>query len=235
MRSKQPRIIAYYRVSTVRQGASGLGLEAQQEAVRAYARENRVKVLTAYTEVESGKNGDRPELKRAIGHARRSKATLVVAKLDRLARNVAFLSGLMENGFDFVACDFPNVNRLTVHVISAFAEDEARRISQRTREALAAAKRRGVLLGSARPGHWDDPARRQARIDGLAKGRKRSAEVRRQRAHERVADLVAPIAKWRDAGLSYAKIATRLTEAGHTTARGKQWTPNAVRRVSLLS
>ena len=146
-------LIAYFRVSTKQQGASGLGLEAQKAAVENHAKANGLTILASYTEVESGKRADRPKLAAAIAHARRAKAKLIIAKLDRLARNVAFLSKLMDSGLDFLAVDNPNANRLTVHILAAVAEDEARRISERTKAALTAAKVRGTLLGSARPGH----------------------------------------------------------------------------------
>ncbi len=142
---KNPAVkaIAYYRVSTARQGQSGLGLEAQQAAVAAFC-----EPIETYTEVETGKRSDRPELQRAIAACKRMGATLVVAKLDRLARNVAFVSTLMESGVEFVACDNPTANRLTVHILAAVAEDEARRISERTKAALAAYKARGGTLGN---------------------------------------------------------------------------------------
>src|SRR5690349_2260256 len=119
-------VIAYYRVSTARQGQSGLGLEAQQAAIAAYARQCGAEIVKFYTEVESGKRSDRPELLKALAHAKSIGATLVVAKLDRLGRNVAFLSSLMESGVEFVACDNPSANRLTLHILAAVAENEAR-------------------------------------------------------------------------------------------------------------
>ena len=145
------KLIAYYRVSTARQGVSGLGLEGQVAAVEEYARATGGALLRAYTEVESGKRNDRPELARALADCNDQSAVLVIAKLDRLARNVYFLSGLMEAGVEFVCCDMPSANRLTLHILAAVAEDEARRISERTKAALAAYKARGGLLGSARP------------------------------------------------------------------------------------
>ena len=137
------KYVAYYRVSTARQGQSGLGLEAQQSAVESFC-----EPIESFTEVESGKLKQRPELMRAIAACKRHKAILVVAKLDRVARNVAFVSTLMESGVEFIACDNPNANRLTIHILAAVAEDEASRISERTKAALAAAKRRGVVLGN---------------------------------------------------------------------------------------
>jgi DNA invertase Pin-like site-specific DNA recombinase len=222
-------IIAYYRVSTAKQGQSGLGLEGQKAAVEQYAKATGARIVASYREVESGKLADRPELTRALAHAKRSKATLVVAKLDRLARNVAFLSAMMRSGADFIACDNPNANKLTVHILAAVAEDEAERISARTKAALEAAKARGVKLGSARPGHWH--GREQARIAGLAKGRLASAKVITERASEAYADLAPSMKQWRDEGLTLQAIAERLNAEGHTTRRGKPWNPVQVSRV----
>lgn len=142
--------IAYYRVSTDRQGQSGLGLEAQKASVTAYARAQGIEIVSEHIEIESGKRPDRPELAAAIGKARKAGAQLIIARLDRLARNVAFIANLMETGIDFVACDMPNADRFMLHVYAAMAEEEGRRISSRTKAALAAAKARGVTLGGRR-------------------------------------------------------------------------------------
>ncbi len=144
------KYVAYYRVSTQRQGRSGLGLEAQRRAVRDYLDGNGTRVLAEFVEVESGAKSDRPELAKALAACRVHGATLVIAKMDRLARNVAFISNLMESGVEFTAVDFPQANRLTVHILAAVAEHERDMISERTKAALAAAKRRGVKLGTAR-------------------------------------------------------------------------------------
>ncbi|SMX45607.1 recombinase family protein [Octadecabacter ascidiaceicola] len=144
------KFVAYYRVSTTGQGESGLGLEAQRMAVQAYLATNPTAELVAeFTEIESGKKKNRPELAEAVKNCKREKATLVIAKLDRLARNVHFVSGLMETNINFVACDNPHANRLMVHMLAAFAEHEREMISQRTKDGLAAAKARGVELGRA--------------------------------------------------------------------------------------
>lgn len=145
---KPSHYVAYLRVSTQKQGQSGLGLEAQRMAVEAFARHHGGHIQATYVEVESGKRSDRPELQKALKFARKGKATLLIAKLDRLARNVAFIANLMDAGVDFAACDQPFASRLTLHILSAVAEDEARRTSERTKAALAAAKARGVKLGS---------------------------------------------------------------------------------------
>lgn len=222
-------IIAYYRVSTKGQADSGLGLEAQKTAVEAYGRQAGAHILASYREVESGKLAERPELAKALAHARRSKATLVVAKLARLARNVAFLSALMRSGVDFVACDYPHANKLTIHILAAVAEDEAERISARTKAALQAAKARGVKLGSARPGHWK--GKEQARLAGLARGRAVAAKVASRAAAEAYADLAPTMTEWRTKGATLTAIAKRLNSEGHTTRRGRPWNPVQVARV----
>jgi DNA invertase Pin-like site-specific DNA recombinase len=216
-------LIAYYRVSTRKQEQSSLGLEGQQAAVTSFADRQCTAVLATYTETETGKRADRPELAKAIAHAKRARATLVVAKLDRLARNVAFTSALMESGVDFLACDNPHANRLTIHILAAVAEDEARRISERTKAALAAAKRRGVKLGAARPECRNLTAaarRRGARAGGAAV---------KQQADEAYVDLRDFLAALRPA-FSYQQIADILNQRGERTRCGKPWTDVAVLR-----
>jgi hypothetical protein len=219
-------LVSYLRVSTKKQGQSGLGLEAQRAAVAEYAAREGKKVVAEYVEVESGKKAARPELAKALNHCRAAKACLVVAKLDRLARNVAFLSGLMEAGVDFVACDNPTANRLTVHILAAVAEQEAKAISERTRVALAAAKERGVKLGSARPGHWD--GRESKRQAGSKRGVRRAAELRTQAAklHNSMATTVA--LTLRQAGMSWLEIAAELNRRGLVTRRGNNWSKSSV-------
>ncbi len=147
------KFIAYYRVSTAAQGQSGLGLEAQQTAVTTYLNGGAWELVGEFREVETGKGSNalakRPQLRAALDACRRHGVTLIIAKLDRLARNVHFVSGLMESKVRFVACDMPEANELTIHIMAAFAEHEAKRISQRTKDALAVAKARGVELGKA--------------------------------------------------------------------------------------
>ncbi len=142
--------VAYYRVSTDKQGQSGLGLDAQRAAVELHARSVGAEVVAEFQDVESGRKADRTGLAAALAICRARRATLLIAKLDRLARSVAFISNLMEGGVDFVAADMPSVNRLTVHVLAAVAEHEREMISQRTKAALAAAKVRGTRLGNPR-------------------------------------------------------------------------------------
>jgi DNA invertase Pin-like site-specific DNA recombinase len=158
------KLVAYLRVSTKEQGESALGLEAQKAAIAAHVAATGCVLVANYSETESGKNSDRTE---ALARAKREKATLVIAKMDRLSRDLAFIANLMESNVPFIAADNPNVNRLTIHVLAAVAEQEARSISERTKAALAAAKERGVILGAARPGHpqLTDEARAKGRAD----------------------------------------------------------------------
>ncbi|RYC66256.1 recombinase family protein [Spirosoma sordidisoli] len=141
------KAIAYFRVSTDRQGKSRLGLEAQHQAVHLFAQREGYQVTAEFTEIESGKKNNRPELMAALLQCKKQKATLIIAKLDRLGRNVAFIANLMESRVDFLAVDNPHANRLMVHMLAAFAEHEREQISTRTKAALQAAKRRGVELG----------------------------------------------------------------------------------------
>lgn len=222
-------LIGYLRVSTKRQGESGLGLEGQRAAVESYARQTGARIAAWYTEVESGKLGDRPELSKALPHAKRSKATLCVAKLDRLARDVEFLAKVMSAGADFVACDNPAANRLTLHILAAVAEAEAKAISDRTKAALQAAKARGVKLGSARPGHWE--GREKARLDGARAGARIAGKVASRNADEAYSDLFPIVNALKAEGLSLRQIADKLNADGHTTRRGRPWNPVQVARV----
>ena len=214
------KLVAYYRVSTKVQGESGLGLEGQVAAVKEFAGGQEDDLVAAYTEVESGKRADRPELARALAHARRSKATLVIAQLDRLSRNVHFLSGLMESKVPFMACDNPHAMPLTIHILAAVAEDKARRISERTKIALAAYKARGGKLGTD-----------NLTAEGRALGSRRSGDRARADADAAYADLTTQVKGLRDAGLTLRAIAERLNSEGHTTRRGKPWNPVQVNRV----
>lgn len=221
--------ISYTRVSTKKQGYSGLGLEAQTAAVINFVN-GHGKLIATYTEVESGKKSDRPELTKALAHARRSKAVLVVAKMDRLSRNVAFLSALMESTVEFVAVDNPHANRLTIHILAAIAEHEAKSTSVRTKEALKAAKARGTLLGSHRLGHWE--GREHLRQAGIRKASKAAALVNRKNRIGIYSDLVPLIKDLRNQGITLQAIAAKLNELGHATRRGKAW--NHVQVLRLL-
>jgi DNA invertase Pin-like site-specific DNA recombinase len=212
--------IAYYRVSTARQGRSGLGLEAQRHAVHEYLNGGSWVLASEFLEVESGKRSDRPQLAAALAACRLHKATLVIAKLDRLARNVAFVSALMEAGVDFVAVDFPTANRLTIHILAAVAEHEAHAISQRTKAALAAAKARGTILGGyrGRAGTNADCERARAAQKALA--------------DQRARDLSATVQSIQSEGHgSLRSIGRELTRRGIPTSRGGAWNANQVSNI----
>jgi DNA invertase Pin-like site-specific DNA recombinase len=211
--------IAYYRVSTDRQGRSGLGIEAQQRAVAEFLSSVGAEPVASFTEVESGRKADRPELQNAIAECRRQGAKLIIAKLDRLARNVHFVSGLMEAGVEFTACDMPHANRLTIHVLAAVAEHEREMIAARTTAALAAAKDRGVRLGFANP--------------NLAKVQRRASSAGVDRLvsdARRFAENVAPIVEnIRASGVTSLRgIAMALNARGIPARRGGRWHASSV-------
>ncbi len=152
--SQKQTYIAYFRVSTAAQGRSGLGIEAQRQTIRAYLKTVQADLLTEYIDIESGARDQRPNLQKAIGHAKSTKATLVIAKLDRVSRKVSFIATLMESGVKFVVADLPNADEFQLHIYAALAQQERKLISERTRAALKAAKQRGILLGEhAKPLH----------------------------------------------------------------------------------
>lgn len=217
------RFVAYYRVSTAQQGASGLGLEAQREAVARHVRFAGGAIVAEFEEVESGKKNDRPQIRRALGACRVQRATLIIAKLDRLARNVAFISSLMEAGVDFIACDNPHATRLTIHILAAVAEHEREMISQRTKAALQAAKARGVKLGNPRL-----QQRPGSRAQALA-----ATAVRSARSQAHATDVLPFIEQARQAGCaSLWDIARALTARGIETPAGfTEWNNTQVSRV----
>ena len=211
------KFVVYLRVSTQRQGQSGLGLEAQREAVRVFLNGGDRDTIE-FVEVETGKGANalekRPKLKAALDTCRANKATLLIAKLDRLARNVHFVSGLMESGVDFVAVDFPQANRLTVHILAAVAEHEREMISQRTKAALAAAKARGVVLGTA------GPANLRPNIE------------ERQKAAQEFAEKLRPLFEgFKARKVSQRQMADELNVAGVTAQGGGKWNQTQVNRV----
>jgi DNA invertase Pin-like site-specific DNA recombinase len=215
------RFVSYLRVSTARQGASGLGLEAQRAAVTGYLNGGDWTLVQEVVEVESGKRIDRPGLGDAIRLCRKHRATLVIAKLDRLARNVAFISKLMESGVEFVAVDMPQANRFVVHILAAVAEQEAEAISKRTKAALAAAKARGTRLGGRRVS-----AERFAEIGAAAR------QVRTEKADKRAAELLPEIRSIQAEGAqSLRQIAAGLNERNIATVRGGEWSAVQVQRV----
>ncbi len=214
------RFIAYYRVSTRAQGRSGLGLEAQRAAVSRFLQSVSGELFAEFTEVESGTKAARPQFNEALRLCRIFSAVLVIAKLDRLARNVALTSKLMESGVEFVAADFPQANRLTIHILAAIAEYEAKLISERVKAAIVASKARGVIWGGNRnaPTLHLDAARRVAN------------ETRRRRAIARAVDLEPLLMEMRESGKSLEGMAAELSRLGIRMRRGgTNWTPGAVR------
>jgi DNA invertase Pin-like site-specific DNA recombinase len=206
--------VAYYRVSTARQGVEGLGMSAQQSAVQSFLR-GRGELIAEFVEVESGKKVRRPQLDEALKLCRKAKATLVIAKLDRLARNVHFISGLMESNVEFLAVDAPEKNRFMLHIQAAFAEEEARRISERTKAALAAAKTRGVDIG--------------------ATGRMRAVKLRAD-AIDRASAYRNTLDEIRSRGATKVReIRDALNAMGIPSPRGGRWhLPNTQKLISRL-
>jgi DNA invertase Pin-like site-specific DNA recombinase len=210
------KFVAYYRVSTDQQGASGLGLEAQRSAVKTYLDGGPWRLVAQHTEVESGKRADRPELAKALAACRKHKAKLIIAKLDRLSRNLAFIAALMDSGVEFVAVDNPHANKLTIHILAAVAQHEREAISERTKAALAAAKARGKKLGGPR----------------LAQARKKSLAARRAAADAFAANTRPIIEQIQASGVSSLRgVAKALNARGVRTARGSEWTAVQVSNV----
>jgi len=221
----RPKFVTYYRVSTPRQGRSGLGQEAQEAVVRAYLVSVNGVEIARYDEVESGKKDDnRPQLQAALLRCRQTRATLLVAKLDRLSRNVAFLMNLRDSAVKFQALDIPEANTLTLSIMAALAQHERELISQRTKAALAARRARGLPLGNPRDlSVYQRRASRLGTAAVRAKARKRAEEVRPVIEEAR-----------RTGHTSLRKIARYLNEQGIPTPFGRTWTPTAVMNVQRI-
>jgi DNA invertase Pin-like site-specific DNA recombinase len=203
------KFIAYYRVSTDRQGASGLGLDAQRQAVAGFVGTGRL--VAEFTEIESGRrHTNRPQLLAALAECRKRRAVLLIARLDRLARNVAFISALMENGTDFIACDMPTATKLTIHILAAVAEHERETISKRTKAALAEAKRRGTILGNPR----------------IEQARTRAAAAHAATRH--APEVAALMQGWREQQWTLRRIAGELNRLNIRPPRGRQWYASSV-------
>ena len=210
------RYIAYFRVSTDRQGRSGLGLEAQQQAVHVFLRGHGELIIKSFTEIESIRKHDRPQLAAALDACRKHKAVLLIAKLDRLARNVYFISGLMESGVEFLAVDMPEANRLTIHILAAVAEHEREMISKRTTEALHAAKARGTKLGCPEP----------------QKGAAIRSRILQEKADRFAANVLPVIRGLQAQGMtSYKALARALNARGIKTANNRQWYGSTVKNL----
>lgn len=210
------KFVSYYRVSTDKQGLQGNGIEAQKQSVARYLASLECELIGSFEEVESGANNKRPQLTAAIQLARSKKAVLVIAKLDRLTRNAAFLLQLQDSGVDFVACDMPNADKLSVGIIALLAQRERQLISERTKAGLAVAKQRGVALGNPNP---DSSLRKAVK-----------ANIRRKR--EFAATAINSIREIQSTGVdTLARIADCMNKRGEKTPRGGTWTATAVKRI----
>ena len=218
------QLIVYFRVSTGQQERSGLGIEAQKAAVKAYVERTGDTIIGRYTETESGRRSDRPQLQRALAHARRSRAKLIVAKLDRLARNLAFLDALQGSKVHFTALDCEHANKAMLQMMMVMAEWECDQISARTKAALQARRERGGKLGA------ENRRCRNLTPEAMTVGRLAGAEANRAAADDAYADILPDMAKWR-ATHTLAAIAERLNSEGHTTRTRKQWTAGTVANV----
>lgn len=216
-------IVTYYRVSTDKQNRSGLGLDAQRAAVEGYALGGGHRIVAEYVEVESGKRDNRPRLAEALAACRLHRATLCIAKLDRLSRSVSFISRLHDGDVDFVACDAPYANRFMINLFAAIAEHEREMISQRTKAALAAAKARGMRLGN--------PNGAAALLPGCREAAAKGGAASRQRADQRAAQILPLLRQLEAAGCnSIRAMATALNVQGVPAPNGGVWYPEQVRR-----
>ena len=220
---RKMKIVSYLRVSTVKQGHSCLGLEAQRAAIGAFATSRKASVSREFVEIESGQATQRPQLKQALHLAKVTGSTLVIAKLDRLSRNAAFLLALRDSGAQFVAADMPDANDLTVGIMALVAQQEREAISKRTKEALAAAKARGTRLGNPRGA---------AALRRAGKGNVGSLAAIQLRASSHASNLVPVIEQFRSCGIaSLRALAHALNQDGMLTPRGGKWHASSVRNL----
>ena len=209
------KFVGYFRVSSQKQGKSGLGLEAQKAAVNAYIGDHQL--VAEFTEVETGRNNERPILKEAIAVSKKNKATLIIAKLDRLSRNLAFIANLLDGNIDFIVADMPTANKMTLQMMAVIAEFEAKQISERTRLALKAAKARGVILGNKR---------------NFEEAQKVGQRVMMMQAADHAAKVLPVIKELaRNDASSLHRIADALNSRGIQTRRNAVWTGTAVRSI----
>jgi len=211
------QFIAYYRVSTQRQGQSGLGLEAQKSAVLSFLSSRTI--IAEFTDVETGKNDNRPQLLKAIEIAKQTNSTLLIAKLDRLSRNLTFVSTLMDTKVKFICCDMPDATELTIHIFAALAQWERKRIASRTSSALQELKKRGKVLGN--PGNFTANARKM--------GPAKMKEIANNNANNQKAKKVINLLSQN--GKSLREIAAELNDAGFKTSKGGEFKPEQVRRL----
>lgn len=216
---KETKYVAYLRVSTQKQGYSGLGLEAQKEIIQNYLKD--IQPIAEYVEVESGRKTDkgRPQLRAALSHCRKDGATLIVAKLDRLVRNVSFLSSLLENDVEIIFCDFPQANKMVLHILAAISQYEAELIATRTRQALAAKKARGFTLGN--PEHLMDKHNEAISNSNRTNREKAKSNPNNKRAVAMLKILV-------ERGYSLRQMSSTLNDEGFTTSRGCKFRPSTV-------
>lgn len=217
------KLVAYYRVSTNKQGADGLGMDAQKRAVAEHVAASGCELIAEYQDVETARKDDlknRPGLRAAIAHAKRSRATLVIAKLDRLTRSLYVLVELQRSGVKFVCCDNPHANEFTIHIFAAVAQQESKMISDRTRAAMAAAKARGVRFGNP-----------NLTREGILRGAEAAGKANRRLADEAYQDLAPLVRELRASGASLDAIAEELNRRGHTTRRQRPWSKVQVGRV----
>lgn len=226
------RFVAYYRVSTAQQGSSGLGLEAQRRAVEDYIAAHNGELIEKFEEIESGKRADRPELAKAMEHCELTGARLLIAKLDRLSRDLHFTTGLQKRGVDFVACDMPDANTFTINVMVAVAQQEREAISARTKAGLASIKARLAKEGQHQSKRSGKVITKLGSPKGLTVSRPDLGTAAIKAKADKFAARLAPkVQGLRADGLSFAAIADRLNQMRVLTARGKEWTPMAVKRV----
>lgn len=214
------KLVAYHRVSTAKQGSSGLGIDAQQAAIEAYRARIGASLMASYTEVESGKNNERPELLKALHHAKVTGSVLVIAKLDRLSRSVAFLAALQDSGVKFVAADMPEANEVTIHIMAAIAQAERKAIGERTRVALQAAKARGKKLGNPNGA---------AALLRAGKGNTAGVEAVKAKAQAHAVMVGKEVARLQAEGVtSLGGLAAALNAMGAETPRGGSWHKTSV-------
>jgi len=234
------KYVVYYRLSLMKEGSKGLGLDAQRAMFSNFLITRPGEVLGDYTEIETGKtlkkSLGRPELTKAITHARVAGAILVIPRLDRLARNVAFISALLESELKIVCCDMPEADTFTLHIMAALAEKEGKMISARTSAALKALQAKGVQLGSNRPGHWEGLTktgvlRAERRDYGLQKAREASRKANQEKMSTHYEPIVPWIREMREAGLTLNQIVDTLNQRGCLTTRGNVWNIATLHRV----
>ncbi|KAA6336938.1 DNA-invertase hin [termite gut metagenome] len=214
------RFISYYRVSTQKQGQSGLGLESQKDIVSKYMESEKGILINSYTEVESGKKNDRKELAKALSECKAQNATLIVAKLDRLSRSVSFISSLTDSNVDFTCCDFPSANKFTIHLFASVAQYERELISTRTKAALKAKKEQGFKLGNP-----------HATFTNEMRAKATSMKVEKANTNQNNARAKGMIQKLLQERKTQSEICRYLNANGFQTSTGKEFTPKAVARL----